>query len=168
MDLQKLGFGAGDASRALAATQNGGSGGSGKQQRQAEAVDWLCVHLPEEALPARYAAGGCQTYALECASREQSIVPMCACETHKSHWSALSHPTSAGDVASDGTAVQVVGLLPKLDGPDFSTWRKLDCDVCCQAPAAGLWACCTAGRPGPRPLHQSWRRCRMPQRTMRL
>lgn len=47
--LQKLGFREEDALRAV---QSGGAA------CLPDAVDWLCVHLPEEHLPARYAAGG--------------------------------------------------------------------------------------------------------------
>ena len=48
--LQKLGFREEDALRAV---QSGGGAVS-----LPDSVDWLCVHLPEEHLPARYAAGG--------------------------------------------------------------------------------------------------------------
>lgn len=69
--LQKLGFQETDARQALSASrQNGGGdggGGSGtsngvgvaasRQRDLSAALDWLCMHLPEEALPAKYDAG---------------------------------------------------------------------------------------------------------------
>lgn len=71
--LQRLGFAESDARRALAATQDFGAAGTPKldtdwqygahttpwgQRAVAAALDWLCVHLPEASLPAKYAAGG--------------------------------------------------------------------------------------------------------------
>lgn len=72
--LQRLGFAEPDARRALSATQDSSSNGTPSdaeaaswqygahttpwgQRAIASALDWLCVHLPEAALPAKYAAG---------------------------------------------------------------------------------------------------------------
>lgn len=76
--LQRLGFAEPDARRALVATRDSGAAGTPKmdtdwqygvhttpwgQRSVAAALDWLCVHLPEASLPAKYAAGESHTRA---------------------------------------------------------------------------------------------------------
>lgn len=68
--LQRLGFREADARRALAAARpaisdaaasgvaNSAHSGIARQRAVSAALDWLCMNLPEEALPAKYAAGG--------------------------------------------------------------------------------------------------------------
>jgi hypothetical protein len=70
--LQRLGFAEADARRALTSVRDSGTAGTPKmetdwqygahttpwgQRAVAAALDWLCVHLPEASLPAKYAAG---------------------------------------------------------------------------------------------------------------
>lgn len=57
--LQTLGFREADAQQALAASRpNGGGYSANTYQRDLlAALDWLCMHLPEDVLPAKYAAG---------------------------------------------------------------------------------------------------------------
>ena len=50
--LRSLGFGDGDAQDAVAITI-----AEGGQPSLEAALDWLCVHVPEPSLPARFAAG---------------------------------------------------------------------------------------------------------------
>ena len=74
--LQRLGFAELDARRALAAVRDSGAAGTPNmdtdwqygahttpwgQRSVAAALDWLCVHLPEASLPAKYAAGELQS-----------------------------------------------------------------------------------------------------------
>ena len=53
--LRSLGFGDSDAQDAVAITI-----AEGGQPRLEAALDWLCVHVPEPNLPARFAAGTIQ------------------------------------------------------------------------------------------------------------
>jgi hypothetical protein len=55
-----LGFRQQDAAAAVAAVAPPGGAGTAEDVSLSDALDWLCVRLPEDRLPKNFAPGGCQ------------------------------------------------------------------------------------------------------------
>ena len=78
-ELMLLGFRQQDAAAAVAAVAPPGGAGAAEGVSLSDALDWLCVRLPEERLPKNFAPGGCRLLKLRLGSRylraSQLVIP---------------------------------------------------------------------------------------------